>query len=139
MGYQESYVTTKKKKDFDGLVKYIQSIGETYYSDYWCNPVEIITLTDNNSCHAQLKKGRRAIYFTGERFIQSNKARMLGYMSDDENYNSEKQKLAMWEWLDKINVIFTEDVEPNYIWGENGMLKTAIHEKFEFNTKIRRD
>lgn len=30
MGYQESYITTKNKKDFDGLVKYIQSVGETY-------------------------------------------------------------------------------------------------------------
>jgi len=27
MGYQESYVTTKKQKDFEGLVKYIQSVG----------------------------------------------------------------------------------------------------------------
>ena len=135
MGYQESYVTTKKQKDFEGLVKYIQSVGEAYYEGYWCNPVEIITFTDNKSLHPKLKKGYKAIYFTGERYPQSNKARILGYMSDDENYNSDKQKLAMWEWLDKINVIFTEDVEPSYIWGENGVEKTAVHEKFEFITK----
>lgn len=53
-------------------------------------------------------------------------------MSDDENYNSEQQKLAMWEWLDKIDVVFTEEVEPSYIWGEDGVERTAIHDEFKF-------
>ena len=135
MGYQESYVTTKKQKDFEGLVKYIQSVGKTYYEGYWCNPVEVITFTDNKSSHPKLKKGYKAIYFTGERYPQSNKARILGYMSDDENYNNKQRKLDMWDWLDKIEVIFTEDVEPSYIWGEDSIEKTAIHERFEFITK----
>lgn len=33
MGYQESYVTTKKQNDFDGLIKYIQSVGKPTMRD----------------------------------------------------------------------------------------------------------
>lgn len=133
MGYQESYLTTKKQKDFEGLVNYIKSIGNDFYERYCANPVEIITFTDNSSMHKKLKKGYNAIYFTGERYPQSNKARILGYMADDDDYNSEEQKLKMWEWLDKIEIIFTEEVNPNAIWGENGVYRTAIHDEFKFD------
>jgi hypothetical protein len=133
MGYQESYVTTKKKKDFEGLVNYIKSIGNDFYEGYGAYPVEIITFADNSSMHPKLKKGSKAIYFTGERYPQSNKARILGYMADDDDYNSEEQKLKMWEWLDKIEIIFTEEVNADAIWGENGTERTAIHEKFKFD------
>lgn len=132
MGYQESYVTTKKKKDFEELVKYFKSVGENYYSSYGASPVEIITFTDNSSMHPLLKKGTKAMYFCGERFIHNNKARILGYMSDDDDYNNEQRKLAMLEWLDKINVVFTEEVNPENIWGENDITRTAVHEEFKF-------
>jgi len=135
MGYQETYVITKKQKDFEGLVKYIQSVGVDYYSSYGAMPVQIIKFTDNTSMHQKLKKGYKAIYFTGERFIQNNKARILGFMSDDEDYNSEQRKLSMWEWLEKINVVFTEEVNSDFIWGENGADMTAIHEEFKFDDR----
>lgn len=122
MGYQESYVTTKKKKDFEGLRDYIKSVGQDVYDTYGARPVEIITL-DN---------GRKYIYFVGERYLQSNTARILGYISDDENFNSEDKKLKMWEWLKKINIIFTEDMTPEGIWEDAGEPVTAKHEKFEF-------
>jgi hypothetical protein len=122
MGYQESYVTTSNKKDFAGLCEYIKSVGKDVYDTYGTIPVEIITL-DN---------GKQYLYFVGERYLQSNKARILGYVSDDANFNSEERKLKMWEWLEKINIIFTEEMNPKGIWEDAGEPVTAKHEKFEF-------
>ena len=34
MGYQESYVTTKEEKDFDGLCEYIKSVRRDFYESY---------------------------------------------------------------------------------------------------------
>lgn len=122
MGYQESYVTTKSEKDFDKLCEYIKSVGNKVYDAYSARPVEIITM----------KNGKKYLYFVGERFIQSNKARILGYVADDENYNSEDRKVKMWEWLDKIVVIFTEEISPIGIWEDAGQPVTAKHEEFIF-------
>ena len=122
MGYQESYVTTKQENEFKGLCEYIKSIGTEFYSRYGATPVEIITL-DN---------GRKYIYFVGERYLQSNKARILGFVSDDEKYNSEDRKIQMWKWLEKISVIFTEEMNPKGIWKDAGVEVTAKHEQFMF-------
>ncbi|MDD7378261.1 MAG: hypothetical protein SO445_03895 [Lachnospiraceae bacterium] len=121
MGYQESYVTTHSEKDFSGLCEYIKSIGKDVYAKYGAMPVEIITL----------KNGRKYLYFVGDRYLQRNKARILGYISDDNNFNSESRKLNMWKWLDKILIIFTEDINPEGIWEDAGKPVTAKHEKFE--------
>lgn len=122
MGYQESYVTTKNQTDFDKLCEYIKSVGNKVYDTYSAKPVEIITMED----------GKKYLYFVGERFMQSNKARILGYVADDENYNSEDRKVKMWEWLDKIEVIFTEEISPIGIWEDAGQPVTAKHEEFIF-------
>ena len=79
-----------------------------------------------------LENGRKYIYFVGERYIQNNKARILGYVVNDENYNSEDRKVKMWEWLDKIDVIFTEEISPIGIWEDTGQPVTAKHEDFIF-------
>lgn len=121
MGYQESYVTTKEEKDFDGLCEYIKSVGRDFYESYGAKPVEIITM----------QNGKKYLYFVGDRFLQRNKARILGFMSDDDNYNSEERKLKMWDWLDKISVTFTEDMNPKGIWEDAGTPVTAKHEQFE--------
>ena len=122
MGYQESYVTTKKEKDFDKLCDYIKSVGSDVYDTYSARPVEIITM----------ENGKKYLYFVGERFIQNNKARILGYVSDDNDFNSEDRKKKMWEWLDKILVIFTEEMSPIGIWEDAGQPVTAKHEEFIF-------
>lgn len=122
MGYQESYVTTVDEKNFTGLCDYIRSVGKDYYDVHFTLPVEIITL----------ENGKQYIYFSGERYLQNNKARLLGYISDDDDFNSEERRLSMWEWLEKIVVIFTEDMSPNGIWEDAGDPVTAKHEKFEF-------
>lgn len=122
MGYQESYVTTKNQTDFDKLCEYIKSVGNNVYDVYSAKPVEIITM----------ENGKKYLYFVGERFMQSNKARILGYVADDENYNSEDRKVKMWEWLDKIDVIFTEEISPIGIWEDAGQPVTAKHEEFIF-------
>lgn len=122
MGYQESYVTTKNQTDFDKLCEYIKSVGNNVYDAYSAKPVEIITM----------ENGKKYLYFVGERFMQSNKARILGYVADDENYNSEDRKVKMWEWLDKIDVIFTEEISPIGIWEDAGQPVTAKHEEFIF-------
>ena len=77
MGYQESYVTTVNEKDFTGLCDYIRSVGKDYYDTHFTLPVEIITL----------ESGKQYIYFVGERYLQNNKARLLGYISDDDDFN----------------------------------------------------
>ena len=79
-----------------------------------------------------LENGKKYLYFVGERYLQSNKARILGYISDDNDFNSEERKSSMWEWLDKIAVIFTEEMNPKGIWEDAGEPVTAKHEKFEF-------
>lgn len=122
MGYQESYVTTKNEADFDRLCEYIKSVGSDVYDTYSARPVEIITM----------ENGRKYLYFVGERFMQRNTARILGYVADDENYNSEDRKVKMWEWLDKIIVIFTEEISPIGIWEDAGQPVTAKHEEFIF-------
>lgn len=122
MGYQESYVTTKNEKDFDKLCDYIKSVGSGVYDTYCAKPVEIITM----------ENGKKYLYFVGERFMQRNKARILGYVADDENYNSEDRKEKMWKWLDKILVIFTEEISPIGIWEDAGQPVTAKHEEFIF-------
>lgn len=122
MGYQESYVTTKNEKDFDKLCDYIKSVGSGVYDTYSAKPVEIITM----------ENGKKYLYFVGERFMQRNKARILGYVADDENYNSEDRKEKMWKWLDKILVIFTEEISPIGIWEDAGQPVTAKHEEFIF-------
>lgn len=121
MGYQESYVTTKSKKEFPNLCEYIKFIGKEFYSTYGAMPVEVITL--ENGC--------KYLYFVGERYLQSNKARILGFVSNDDKYNSEERKLKMWEWLDKITIIFTEEINPEGIWKDAGKPVTAKHERFD--------
>ena len=37
----------------------------------------------------------------------------------------------MWEWLEKIVIIFTEEMNPKGIWKDAGEPVTAKHEKFE--------
>lgn len=121
MGYQESYVTTKSKEDFPGLCEYFKTIGSKFYDAYGARPVETITL----------ENGKKYIYFVGDRYLQSNKARILGFVSDDDEYNSEERKLKMWEWLEKISIIFTEEMNPEGIWKDAGKPVTAKHERFE--------
>lgn len=121
MGYQESYVTTRFQEDFSGLCEYIKSIGKDFYSKYGARPVELITL--ENGC--------KYIYFVGERYLQSNKERLLGFILEDDEYNSEEQELKMWQWLDKVVIICTEAMNPEGIWEQGGKPVTAKHEVFE--------
>lgn len=125
MGYQESYVTTKKKEDFAALCEYIRSVGKDYYNGYGAMPVDII----------REQNGQQWIYFVGERYIQSNKARILGFMADDDDFNSEEKKLAMWDWLEKVRVVFTEEKSPEGIWKDAGKPVTATHEEFLFEER----
>lgn len=96
MRYQESYVTTKKQKDFNQLVECIKSKGKQYYDDIFTCPVEIITFNKN---HCGFKKGDKAVYIVGERYYQSH---------------------FFDETVDNIpvdcKIRFTEEVNPVGIW-----------------------
>ncbi len=122
MGYQESYVTTKNKADFTALCEYIRNVGEKFYEDYGAKPVE--TIIEQN--------GKQWIYFVGERFIQRNPANLLGYVCDDDEYNSQKIQKKMQKWIDKVVIVFTEDKNPVGIWKNAGDPITAKHEAFTF-------
>ena len=123
MGYQESYVGTRNKEDCAALTEFIRSIGKDFYNEYGTLPVEIITEKD----------GQKWIYFVGERYLQSEKERILGYVEEDEPYNTEERKLAMQEWLGKIILVFTENKNSEGIWQDSGQPVTATHEKFVFD------
>ncbi len=123
MGYQESYVGTRNKEDFAALTEFIRSIGKDFYNEYGTLPVEIITEKD----------GQKWIYFVGERYLQSEKERILGYVEEDEPYNTEERKLATQDWLEKIILVFTENKNAEGIWQDSGQPVTAMHEKFIFN------
>lgn len=96
MGYQESYVTTKKQVDFDKLVECIKSKGEQYYNDIFTYPVEIITFKKN---HCDFKKGDKAVYIVGERYYQSH---FFDITVDNVPVN--------------CRIYFTEDINPVGIW-----------------------
>ena len=121
MGYQESYVTTKSQEDFSGLCEYIKSVGKEFYTKYGARPAELITL----------ENGLKYIYFVGERYLQSNRERLLGFIWEDDAYNSEEQEIKMWQWLDKVIIIATEAMNSEDIWEQVGMPVTAKHEVFE--------
>lgn len=122
MGYQESYVTTKDKADFTALCEYIRNVGEKFYEDYGAKPIE--TITEEN--------GKQWIYFVGERFIQRNPANLLGYVYDNDAYNSQKMQKKMQKWIDKVVIVFAEDKKPVGIWKDTGEPVTAKHEVFVF-------
>lgn len=96
MGYQESYITTKKQTDFDMLVKCVKSKGKQYYDDIYIMPVEIITFNKN---HCNFKRGDKAIYVVGERYYQSH------------FFDKTVEGVSV-----VCNIYFTEDVDPVGVW-----------------------
>lgn len=115
MGYQESYFVPKKEKYFNDIVKEIQEKGQEYYSNYFCEPVEIITFLRD---HFPFIKGQKVIYFTGERYPQSHYEELL--IPETQKY---------------CNVIFTEYVNPKGIWPDatKNNEYDVVMEKFSFD------
>lgn len=136
MGYQESYVTTKNKKDFEKLVNYFKK------NKLWENPhsnvslVEIITLNKEIvgdyyfMCHTEttykFSKGTKFLYFVGERYEQKSYLDLF----DIDNINPSEKDM---KWIRDIKIIFTECFPSEEIFGENGRTAIATHEEFIFD------
>ena len=116
MGYQEAYISTNKKCDFENFTKYVKSLGKDYFDAWGSYPVEIITFTKN---HYPIKKGDKTLYFVGERFPLHHI-----YVKDeyDNSYFLNKEFDLFLEW--------TEEVESNGIWEDSGEITDCIHERF---------
>lgn len=123
MGYQESYVKTRENKDFDKLVKHIKNLGEDYYNNIFCDPVEIITLNKeikgnlDMMCQPeteyQFDKGEKFVYFSGERHAQRNVNTLVGGKKLDYD----------------VEMYYTECFPSEEIFNSSGY---AQHEEFTF-------
>jgi len=70
MGYQESIITTEKKRDFEKFLKIIrEDYGKEYYKDRWCD-IPFIAEFKKNVPYLEITEGTKFIYFTGERSQQ---------------------------------------------------------------------
>lgn len=136
MGYQESYVTSNNKKNFERLLKKIQSMGEDYYNSYGTLPVEIITF---NKEHDNFRKGQQAIYFVGERYLQRNGRYLIGCTDEEfENFTDYEINKKLKEAESYIIIRhYTEDVDPEGIWEDAGVELFTTHEKFEFDKEYK--
>ena len=137
MGYQESYVTTKKAEDFDKLCNYFKSNKLWIEDEGPINPVEIITLLQPVSGNYEYMDGTlnrtykypagsRFLYFVGERYYQSDIYRLF----DLEILQPGKKDMV---WIKNVQIIFTEDFPSDAIFGENGLNPIATHELFVFD------
>lgn len=130
MGYQESYVTASTEKRFNKIVNRVRELGRDFYDSHGTYPVEIITF---DKSHYPFKKGQKAIYFVGERYLQNYFGeRLLGYT--DEFFDG-MDDFEIDKYLDEadkyhLEKYYTEEVDPVGIWADTGKPVTAIHEPF---------
>lgn len=139
MGYQESYVTTSSKKRFQKIVDRIREVGKEHYHSYGVYPVEIITFHKSNDF---FKKGQKAVYFVGERWIQRTPSNVLklGFDNDfrdidlGEDIKAQAKFIMEMNELEKyhVQIIFTEYVDAEGIWKDAGEidLSYVTHEPF---------
>ena len=137
MGYQESYLTASTGKRFDKILKRIRELGYDYYKSYGTFPVEIITFNKGNGV---FKKGQKAVYFVGERFLQREVGHLLRYGHPDD-FPDEMWEIdpdiesKLWKEFDECDkyhaeIIFTEYVNPEGIWADAGKPLYVTHEEF---------
>lgn len=118
MGYQESYIKTYEPRNFDKLVKIIQSNGREAFDMH--RPVEIITLLKPIETEfGEFDKGEQFIYVVGERYGQRNPLNFFEYC---ENVDKDV--------MDDMDIYFTEYFPSNDIFENNEVTKIALHEEF---------
>lgn len=125
MGYQESYVRMKNKKDFNKLVNIFRKVGKDFYEENGAKPVEIITLKKpikgnlEYMCHPEktykFNAGEKFVYVAGERFLQRN------------SYNLFNEKI-----IEGVEIYFTECFPSDDIFKNNDKIDMAIHEEFKW-------
>ena len=142
MGYQESYLTASTEKRFNKILNRVKELGYDFYNEYGTYPVDIITFNKGN---AWFKKGQKAIYFVGERYLQNGHGayRILRYGLEDDftdemwekDPNTEYKLLKELIECDKYHAIkyFTESINPEGIWEDAGKPLYVTHEKFEWD------
>lgn len=95
MGYQETYIYPKNQNEFDKFL----SVFKKYEEECWGAGVFPVCIVTFKQDHEMFNKGDKAVYCKGERYYQTR--------LEDE---------IILEFKDKINVVFTEDVDPVGIW-----------------------
>jgi hypothetical protein len=137
MGYQESYLTASTEKRFNKILNRIRELGYDYYESYGTIPVEIITFNKGNEW---FKKGQKAIYFVGERYLQREPLLILRYATDDDfcDMDIDNDYDACIKWKKEFEegekyhaeIILTEYVDAEGIWEDAGKPLYVTHEKF---------
>ena len=131
MGYQESFITTSNKKNFNDFIDRIKAIGKDYYDNNLVCPVHIVNIKENiygeYTKKIVLKKNKKYIYFVGERHLQRN-AGMILNMSNTNYYTLE---IIFSEEVDCTKIFNTEKHEDGTIY--NGLSNKWLDVKdFEF-------
>lgn len=133
MGYQESYVTTKNKKDFERMCNYFRNNNLWLSEDGNISLTAIITLNQKIEgdyfymCHPEIKykfnKGSKFLYFRGERTEQ----RSIWDLFDVDRINPSDEDI---KWIKDVKIIFSGCFPSEEIFGEYGNIAIATHEDF---------
>jgi len=118
MGYQESFVTTTNKKNFDAFIDRIKTLGKDYYAYFDCCPCLIVTVKQNiqgmYEKKIMLKQNKKYIYFTGERYLQRSQNRIINLNDpfdtdhqDNEDHIIKTQLASFFQ----VQIIFCEEVD----------------------------
>ena len=131
MGYQESFITTSNKKHFNDFIDRIKAIGKDYYEQNSTYPAHIVSIKENICSEFTnkpvLKKGKKYVYFVGERHLQRN-AGMILNMPNTDCYTL---KIVFSEEVDCTKIFDTGKHEDGTIY--NGLSNKWLDaKKFEF-------
>ena len=118
MGYQESFITTTNKNNFDDFIDRIKAIGEGYYINNGCQPSFIVTIKQNvhgvYEKRIKLKQNNKYVYFTGERHLQRSPYTILNIGDlDPLPFN--------------LDIIFCEDIGGSVIFDASKKKQGAVY------------
>jgi hypothetical protein len=128
VGYQESFITTTNKRNFNKFIERIKTVGKEFYEYHDTHPAFIVHIkkdisgTYNES--VVLKKDKKYIYFCGERFLQKSPSRILNIQDKDDpdftienditNTNLEKIPFGLKNvYVEEINTVQIFDTTKN--------------------------
>ena len=125
MGYQESFITTKNKKNFNNYVSRVKYLGYEYYDYYSAYPCLVVYVKQNiyheYSDKIALKKNKSYLYFCGERYLQRDINRILNIDDYSKNtvWNKDKKfkkkripnPKNQADYPFHLDIIFSEEID----------------------------
>lgn len=114
MGYQESYIFTKKNEDLDKIISMFDKHEIRTTGDNYCSCACKITLNKDieDEFNTKYKKGKQFLYMVGERHEQ----RCIGNMFNinEIDYTDQEKKL-----INKVDIVFTEYFPSSKIFNDS--------------------